>query len=233
LQDAYNLGWKLALVAKGQADEALLDSYQDERLPVARKLLNTTDRVFRLIVSDGWLAGLLRTRVLAKMAEFALRRSRVQRVVFGAVSQTAINYGSSSLSRAVGTLPHDAPQAGDRFPWLKLQLWANGPAIDLMLKLEDTRFHLLAFGQSLRSTDFASLGDLVEAHEIPANEGNAAEIDRCGIPRQSFYLLRPDGHVALCGVRLDAQVVIRYLKQCVRLNVERSLAAPALQVREA
>jgi 2-polyprenyl-6-methoxyphenol hydroxylase-like FAD-dependent oxidoreductase len=233
LQDAYNLGWKLALVAKGQADEALLDSYHDERLPVARKLLNTTDRVFRLIVSDGWFAGLLRTRVLAKIAEFALRRSRVQRVVFGAVSQTAITYRGRSLSQAAGTLPHDAPQAGDRFPWLKLQLRANGPVIDLMSKLEDTRFHLLAFGQSVRSEDFAPVGDLVEAHEIPAHAGNVAETDRCRIPRHSFYLLRPDGHVAVCGARLDAQVVIRYLKHCMRLNGERSVAAAALQVRGA
>ena len=44
LQDAYNLAWKLALVVKGEADAALLDSYEAERLPVARRLLETTDR---------------------------------------------------------------------------------------------------------------------------------------------------------------------------------------------
>src|SRR5438876_259055 len=49
LQDAYNLGWKLALVVKGQADATLLDSYELERMPVARRLLATTDRLFRLI----------------------------------------------------------------------------------------------------------------------------------------------------------------------------------------
>ena len=43
LQDAYNLGWKLALVVSGQADAALLDSYEAERVPVARRLLDTTD----------------------------------------------------------------------------------------------------------------------------------------------------------------------------------------------
>ena len=35
LQDAYNLAWKLALVVSGDAEPALLDSYEDERLPVA------------------------------------------------------------------------------------------------------------------------------------------------------------------------------------------------------
>ena len=52
LQDAWNLGWKLGLVAKGYAHADLLDSYEKERLPVAERLLSTTDRGFRLIVSD-------------------------------------------------------------------------------------------------------------------------------------------------------------------------------------
>src|SRR5712691_9104815 len=64
LQDAYNLAWKLALVVKGQADDALLDTYEAERIPVAQRLLSTTDRAFTLLVSDGWLAGLFRTRIL-------------------------------------------------------------------------------------------------------------------------------------------------------------------------
>jgi 2-polyprenyl-6-methoxyphenol hydroxylase-like FAD-dependent oxidoreductase len=42
LQDAYNLAWKLALVVKGDADSALLDSYEKERIPIARQLLRPT-----------------------------------------------------------------------------------------------------------------------------------------------------------------------------------------------
>jgi 2-polyprenyl-6-methoxyphenol hydroxylase-like FAD-dependent oxidoreductase len=57
LQDAYNLGWKLALVVSGAADAALLDSYEDERIPVARRLLSTTDRLFSFIVSEWGFCG--------------------------------------------------------------------------------------------------------------------------------------------------------------------------------
>ena len=78
LQDAYNLAWKLALVVKGQAEAALLDSYGEERMPIAQRLLHTTDRAFRLVVSDSWLAGLLRTKVLARIAAFAMSLERVQ-----------------------------------------------------------------------------------------------------------------------------------------------------------
>src|SRR5688572_17121430 len=73
LQDAHNLAWKLALVVQGRAAPALLDSYEAERIPVARRLLATTDRAFQLIVSDSRVAGLFRTRVLANVAAFAMR----------------------------------------------------------------------------------------------------------------------------------------------------------------
>src|SRR4029077_5208095 len=46
IQDAYNLAWKLALVLKGSAKPRLLESYNEERLPNARRLLQTTDRMF-------------------------------------------------------------------------------------------------------------------------------------------------------------------------------------------
>jgi 2-polyprenyl-6-methoxyphenol hydroxylase-like FAD-dependent oxidoreductase len=50
LQDAANLGWKLALVVQGRASPGLLDSYHEERWPVAQSLLRTTDNAFRLVI---------------------------------------------------------------------------------------------------------------------------------------------------------------------------------------
>ncbi|MGH8761473.1 MAG: FAD-dependent monooxygenase, partial [Burkholderiales bacterium] len=147
LQDAYNLAWKFALVAKGQADSALLDTYEEERIPIARRLLNTTDRAFRLVVSDSWLAGFLRTQILARIAAFAMGRERIQRIAFRVVSQTAIHYRNSSLSKSTEDPPRRAPRAGDRFPWLRLKFWGNCPVEDLFQKLDDTRFNLIVFGQ--------------------------------------------------------------------------------------
>src|SRR5262249_14947231 len=130
LQDAYNLGWKLALVVDGRAAPALLDSYEPERMPVARRLLNTTDRAVRLVVSDSRLAGLFRTQIIARVAAFAMSRERVQRLAFRIVSQTGIQYRESPLSRSLEELPPEAPRAGDRFPWLRLKLRAGGPVED-------------------------------------------------------------------------------------------------------
>ena len=218
LQDSYNLAWKLALVVQGRADEALLDSYEQERIPVAQRLLNTTDRGFRVVVSDSWWASLLRTRILARIAAFAMRRKRIQRLAFRTVSQIGVHYRASSLSRTVGSLPQRAPQAGDRFPWLKLRFLANGPLEDSFAKLEDTHFHLMVFGQSLPTEVTNPLADLLRVHAIPTDPGNNAELARVHIPRPSFYLLRPDGYVAFCGGQLDTAAMLRYvdttLKAC-------------------
>ncbi|KFN42841.1 FAD-dependent monooxygenase [Arenimonas oryziterrae] len=218
LQDAYNLGWKLALVVQGRADPALLDSYEEERLPVAEQLLNTTDRGFRLIVSAHPLAGLLRTQIIARVAAFAMRRKFIQKIAFRAVSQTGIHYRKGSLSSALARFPGKAPQAGDRFPWLKLKLSAGGPVQDLFEKLDDRRFQLLVFGQPLPAEALPDLGELMQVHVIPADATNAAELDRAKVPQTAFYLLRPDGHVGLCGAILDSAAVTDYFRQRVRLG---------------
>ena len=218
LQDAYNLAWKLALVVKGEADPELLDSYNEERLPVAQRLLGTTDRGFKLVVSDSWLAGLLRTKVLARIAAFAMSIERIQKFAFRTVSQTGINYRKSSLSKALDALPSDAPQCGDRFPWLHLKLSTDGPVEDTFKAFEDRYFNLVAFGQTSPAAADFGLGDMVRTWTVPAEPHNDTELRRAGIPQPSFYLIRPDGHVGLCGKAIDAPAIRRYLAETIGLE---------------
>jgi 2-polyprenyl-6-methoxyphenol hydroxylase-like FAD-dependent oxidoreductase len=213
LQDAYNLAWKLAMVVKRQADEALLDTYSQERMPVAQRLLNSTDRAFTLIVSDSWVARLFRTRVMTKAVAFAMGIERARKLAFRTLSQTGVRYRESPLSTTLPGLPEGAPRAGDRFPWLKLKFGANAPAEDLFQRLDDTRFNLLVMGQSAPVDAAPGLGDLLRAHGVADDPSNANELARAGISGPAFYLLRPDGHVALAGTRLEAGVVARYLSE--------------------
>jgi hypothetical protein len=209
LQDAYNLGWKLAAVLRGDAAAALLDSYEAERLPVAQRLLQTTDRAFRLVVSGHPLAGLLRTRVLARIAARAMRRPSVQRLVFRFVSQIQIGYRSSALSRTHGPWPADAPQAGDRFPWLKLAFDGGADVEDLFERLDDTRWTLLVIGHAAPTT--TALPVLTAAAD-PRNDQTLASVH---IPQPSFFVLRPDGYIGLCGTALASDTLARYFTQCL------------------
>jgi 2-polyprenyl-6-methoxyphenol hydroxylase-like FAD-dependent oxidoreductase len=219
LQDAYNLGWKLALVVKGKADPSLLDSYEGERMPVARRLLETTDRAFRLVVSDSSLAGLFRTKVMVRIAAFVMNRERLQQAGFRAISQTAINYRRSTLSRTLDGLPDTAPQAGDRFPWLTLQLRPDGPDEDLFDALDDLYFHLLVFGQGVPDELAATVGDPLRLHVVPDDTTNDKRLAAKSIPKPSFYLVRPDGHIALAGAVPDVGEITDYLFETMRLKV--------------
>jgi len=215
LQDAYNLAWKLALVVHGRADAGLLDTYERERLPVARRLLDTTDRGFRLVVSDHPIAGVLRTKVLARIAAAVMRRPRIQRAAFRTVSQIGIHYRNGPLAHAVSHLPPDAPQPGDRFPWLRLAMQPSHAPVDLYRHLDDLHFHLLVVGQP--APDIAGYEDVLRIHAIPA-EDNRDACARAHIPLPSFFLLRPDGHVGCSGRRLAQDDVVAYLERHVRLR---------------
>ena len=220
LQDAYNLAWKLALVVPGRAGTALLDSYADERVPVAQRLLSSTDRAFSLVVSDSWLAGLFRTRILAKIAAFAMSLGRIRAFAFRTISQIGISYRDSPLSETLAGLPDSAPRAGDRFPWLQLKFVPNGPTEDLFGRLDDTRFNLIVIGQDSRPGGVAELGDLLRIHEVPNDSANDRELARARIPRPSFFLLRPDGHVGLAGTRLDAAAATRYISERLHIGTK-------------
>jgi 2-polyprenyl-6-methoxyphenol hydroxylase-like FAD-dependent oxidoreductase len=218
LQDAYNLGWKLGLVVSGKAAPALLDSYEAERVPVAERLLSTTDRGFSIIVSDSAASRLLRTRILARVAAAAMRFARIRMLAFRTISQTGIAYRHSPLAQALPGLPVSAPQAGDRFPWMQLHLRPGGGTEDLFAALDDTRFNLLLFGQDAPAGAIAGFGDLLRIHAIAVDSPNDRELARVGVPSLSFYLLRPDGHVAIAGGLFDPAAIRDYTQRRIGIN---------------
>jgi 2-polyprenyl-6-methoxyphenol hydroxylase-like FAD-dependent oxidoreductase len=219
LQDAYNLAWKLALVVQGRADAALFDTYEQERMPVAQRLLETTDRAFQLVASDGWFPALLRTKIIARIAATAMRFEMIRRLAFLAISQTGISYPSSGLSHTLQDLPKGAPVAGDRFPWLKLEFEPHGNAEDLHQRLGDTAFNLVEFGHTRVPSGLTDrFGGLVRVHTIPQTDHNRSVLARAKIDERALYLLRPDGHVGMCGVSVDWVSVGNYLSAQANLQ---------------
>jgi hypothetical protein len=173
-----------------------------------------------LVVSDHWIAGLFRTKILAKIAAFAMRREAIRRLAFRTISQIGIRYRKSPLSRNLAGLSKIAPQAGDRFPWLRLKLSDGGPVEDLFERLDDLRWNLVIVGQSEAANEAHKLGAMVRTLIIPANSVNEKELARAQLTEPCFYLLRPDGHVGLAGKRFEAATIIRYLTDNgIRVNV--------------
>ena len=139
-----------------------------------------------------------------------MTQAPVRKAAFKAVSQIAIHYRESPLSRNLGSVAKGAPQGGDRFPWLRLQFEPDGPVEDLFERLDDTRFNVLVVGQPAPEAERLGVGDLVRVHSIPAGGDNAQVLARASIGMPAFYLLRPDGHVGLAGTDLDLTAVRRW-----------------------
>lgn len=190
IQDAYNLAWKLALVLKGEAGEKLLDTYDEERLENAKRLLRTTDRMFQLAAGPEWFLSFLRTNVFPNVAGYLFSLDAVKRYVFPLVSQIGINYRHSSLSRHAGDDDFKV-KAGDRMPYFPV----DGESVYDML--HEPKFHLLVFtdeaGSAQVSEAVGADADLVDFNALRL--GPQVE-EAFGTDRPFTVLLRPDNYVA-------------------------------------
>ncbi|MEK8170496.1 FAD-dependent monooxygenase [Streptomyces sp. M19] len=95
VQDALNLGWKLALVCRGAAPESLLATYEAERAPVGRTVLRFTDRLFTFATGAGPGVRFARTRLVPVLAPPVLRVAWARRRMARRISELDIRYRRS------------------------------------------------------------------------------------------------------------------------------------------
>ena len=183
INDAINLAWKLAAVVKGKASEGLLDSYDIERKAFARKLVDTTDRMFTFATAEGSFADFIRTRVAPIFATFAYSFARVREFLFSILSQTTINYRESPLSKGVAGKVH----GGDRLSWVS---WSGG---DNYEHLSSITWQVHVYGAAK-----PKLREWCEQRQIPLHVYDwRPEYEKAGLARDAVYVLRPDTYVGL------------------------------------
>ena len=197
--DAVNLAWKLAAVLRGRAPEALLDSYEPERLPVARRLVETTDRVFAGVTSakpwDRWA----RLNLVPSVLPPLLKIGPVRQFLFRAISQTAVSYRGGRLSAGRA----GAVQGGDRLPWVPP---AAGQAADNFTPLRSLDWQAHVYGEAGRNLAAICAERSLPLHVFPWR----SEMVPVGLKRNALYLVRPDGHVALADADGRAAAVAGY-----------------------
>ncbi|MFF4363752.1 FAD-dependent oxidoreductase [Streptomyces sp. NPDC001604] len=189
VQDAYNLGWKLARVVRNGAHQSLLDTYQEERLPIAEWTLRTSlasaDRIAEAVI--GGKGG----------AEAGLTEETMQ---------LGLNYRDSSLSWNLAARGgEDGPgiRAGDRAP--------DSPCSDgtrLFDLFRGPHTTLLGMGAGCReavarvhSVGIAGLRT-VDLEERPATYGYAED---------TLVVVRPDGYIGLVTTADDSAGVLKYM----------------------
>jgi hypothetical protein len=208
IQDMVNLAWKLALVLKGQAPPALLDTYEQERLPVIRDVLANTEGLTNVIGSGN------------QVGPWAQEAERAQDTIATRMSQLALGYRDSPLS---ATYLHEGLHAGDRVPDLPVRCHGEGSADwqekTLFSLLDPSRFTLLA----VRSTESAptDLYDAVQPRRhlmgvvelAPAAEAAHERFQAVFGRSNGVFLVRPDGYVGFAsGERASARQLDAYCR---------------------
>ncbi len=187
--DAVNLAWKLVDVLSGAASAALLDSYETERIPFARQLVATTDRLFTLATRPGRLAAWVRTRVVPIIVPLAFALKPTRRYLFRTASQIDVAYPQSRLSQGrAGRV-----RGGDRLPWYR-----DG-TLDNFAPLASRSWQVHVYGNAT-----APLRERCATLSLPLHEfAWTRAMRRVGVRRDAAYLVRPDGYIAVADARGD------------------------------
>jgi 2-polyprenyl-6-methoxyphenol hydroxylase-like FAD-dependent oxidoreductase len=179
VQDAVNLGWKLAQVVHGTSPESLLDTYHDERHPVAARALRHTLALAALQRHDD------RTKALVDVVSGLASMDEPRRRLAGITSGLDIHYD----------LGEGHPLLGRRMPDLDLTA-ADGP-VRVYELLHDARPLLLDLGAP-GGLDITPWADRVKL--VGASYEGAWELPVLGaVSAPSAVLVRPDGYVAWVG----------------------------------
>lgn len=215
IQDAYNLGWKLAHVLSG-APDTLLDTYQTERLPIAQDDL-----------AAGGVATGVKTITNALLnKETSTEQKSMPAIPNAAIlTQLGLTYRESRLSRNLDDTT--GIRAGDRAPDAPCVFATSGEKVRLFDLFRGTHFTLLVFGDqlvpalldvsldSLRTYVIKQAGSAtaISDHTLVESDGHASRA--YGITGNAFILVRPDGHIGLTGGERDPQLIRSYLRDII------------------
>jgi NADPH-dependent dioxygenase len=181
MQDAFNLGWKLALVLKGHAKSDLLDTYETERRPVAEQVI--------------WAASSLHDIFMTHGKDIAQRK---QTMFEPGYTDKVVNYCSGvsytyrdAVRKPDGLSDIDGPAIGDRAPDIDFE---NGGT--LFDRLRHEYFTLLVMPDGIGATPVERVekrfGAVVKTEVLPKS---AALSRRYGASDGRLFLVRPDGYV--------------------------------------
>ena len=237
LQDAHNLAWKLAMVISSQAQPNVLETYTEERLPIAKSLVRTTDRVFNLTLNTNRLARFWIMYVAPKALALVLNEKHLARFAFTTISQIGIRYRTSSVSRdaSLSAFPRHAPQPGDRLPYVIFH--EQGKTVNIQDKVKTPAFHLFLFpGTQTDAKAYAlqtaadTFDGAIEVETIRLTAETKPLYEAFGVQQGGCYLVRPDMYIAYRSAALNAEHLEHYLERFL-IKTEQSQKSSIERVR--
>jgi hypothetical protein len=220
MQDAANLAWKLAFVARGQANASLLDTYHDERHPVGAAVVRTTTMLTDVGTAVGPKAAIRDT------AQFVLGHlPRLGNTAAANITETTIAYRDGALAVQHGSLKRGTARAGEHAPdpdgltrpdgrAVTVEDLLNRPGILLLVRepgaeLQGLRDALGALGSVVPVVREGGAGDRVVDPDDALGRAY-------GWKASGMALVRPDGYLGLVADSADTAVLSEYLTGVLR-----------------
>ena len=220
IQDATNLAWKLAAVLREGAPDSLLDTFDEERKPIARAVLRGTSAASNLVFAMNPVLRFVRERLV-----FPILRTRfVQRRLIGNVSQLEMHYRGGSLAAPFDRkFSRGGVRAGDRAPDV---VFKRGDEKVSLFRLIGTLGLLALFGPGRNSHQMSAALAALNIRSFIVSTQSAAHCPIniwkiftrtsrvCTAPKVLFSISSaPDGHVALFQRESEARSLATYLKK--------------------
>ncbi len=219
IQDSYNLAWKLAYFIHNKASEDLLDSYEEERRPVALNVIRYTDFAYSFMTGNSWLKRFFRLQIaplsLPLFLKWFKKNSKISTRIFAWVSGIGISYGRNlptGLSNV--DFPSHAPKPGERLPYIVFE--AGSESLNMSDLLDSRKYNLLVFGKQEIPESFQKVIDeynsIISVKHIAAEPGTEVLFETFGVRDEGCYLIRPDMYIAWRSNELHPTELSDYLQ---------------------
>lgn len=218
IQDAVNLGWKLARVLEGQQPDSFLDTYNEERWPVGQHLLQKTDQLFTFISSNNKGFTLMRNLLLPYALPSMTSTSDMGLKMLKYFSQLGVKYQRSSIVHTADNFAGPV-RGGFRAPDGKI--WtSDGKETWIQNLFKGPGYHLLLFAATEDGKDVAGLQQKLSGvtkdarvHVIDAVDFNRETRKQYGFESKSGYAyVRPDGYLESIGYLESFDELLEELK---------------------
>jgi FAD binding domain len=208
IQDASNLAWKLAAVLRESAPDSLLDTYEEERKPIARAVLRGTTVASQVVFAMSPVLRFVRERIVFPI----LGTQFVQQRLFKRVSQLELRYRGSLTELSSAS---DLIRAGDRAPDV---LFAAGGARVSLFELLGKFGMVALLGRAPNNQSIAAPLAALNIRSFVIAPGEMEDVHSdfarlYGAQGPFLYLIRPDGHVGMFQKEANAASLSEYLKK--------------------
>ncbi len=233
IQDAFNLGWKLAYTLQGKVNPTLLDTYNAERIPVAEALLAGTDKGYRIILHPNEL----KQNAVRLLGPFIVGQESIRAKILHTLEEVDISYKDTSpIAADYGG--SSGPVAGDRAPSATILRLADYATVQMFDVFRGTHWTLLLFaGQKAAPEIYVQLlsiqqrvsdkypqaihpyllvPELLPPQNLPQSsrilmDSELYAHEKYGISAPCLYLIRPDWYIGFRGGISQSDRLFDYL----------------------